>query len=145
MAKRTLGPGTLTIGQTASAKEFAGSVSKIELSSSFSEDDPTPLLDGSNLDGETTETQTLKVTMFQDYEFAGLTTWTHEHANETLPFTFEPVRDAGTIRIRGELKVRRITIGGEVKKKNTADAEFPVTGLATIEEITTAPAPDPVG
>lgn len=124
---RTLGPGSLKIGETGSEKEFATDLSKTALTPSTDSEDDVPMLDGSNMSGEDTTTWALSGTMYQNYDFDSLEKWCFDHRGEELPFVFVP-NNAGGIDWSGVIKIRPITVGGDVKKKNTSDFEFPLVG-----------------
>lgn len=134
MAIRTLGPGSLKIGATASAREWAGDLTKTTLSPDTSSEDPIPLLDGSNLDGEDTTAWTLGGTLVDNFELDSLQAFALANAGQTLPFVWTP-NDAGGVDFSGVVKIRPIGWGGDVKKKNTQDFEFPLIGDPTLGEI----------
>lgn len=134
MATRTLGPGSLKIGETGSEREFAADLSKCTLTPSSSSEDPVPMLDGSNMTGEDTDTWELGGTLYQSYDFGSLEKWCFDNRGEELPFVFTPSNEGG-IDWSGIVKIRPVTIGGDVKKKNTSDFTFPLTGDPTPGEI----------
>lgn len=119
-----LGPGLLTFGATGSAKEFGGVTSECYLEPEYDKDDDTPVLDGSEVDGDETVKWTLKFTKFQDYSAESLDLWLFQHQGETMPFTFVPSKE-GKLQAKGKVKIRAGKLGGEVKKKNNAELELP--------------------
>lgn len=127
MKTRTLGPGSLSIGAPGSPRQFAADMSKCSLDPSTSSEDPIPLLDGSNETGEDTTTWELSGTILEDYQLESLQAWTLENAGQELPFAWTP-SDAGEVTISGTVKIRPIGWGGDVKKKNTRDFTFPLSG-----------------
>ena len=130
MASRTLGPGSLKIGPTGSPIEWAGNLTKTELTPTTNAEDDVPLLDGSNLSGEETTTWTLGGALQQDYEFDSLEKFCFDNAGKELPFAFTPSK-TGSIDWSGIVKIRPVKIGGDVKKRNASDFEFPVIGRPT--------------
>lgn len=135
MATRTLGPGSLKIGETASVREFAAHLTNCELKSDTSSDDPTPMLDGSNMDGEDTYAWSLAGKIQQNYDFDSLEKYCFTNRGELLPFVFTPANDGG-IDWSGILKVRPVaSVGGDVKKRNTTDFEFQIIGDPTPGEV----------
>jgi hypothetical protein len=130
MATRTLGPGSLKIGETASAREWAGELSKCAITVDTSGDDPTPMLDGSELAGEESYAYVLALTLQQDYEYTSLEVFCHQNKGKEFPFVFVP-NSAGGVDWSGTLRIRPVNIGGDVKKRNTSDAEFPIVGEPT--------------
>ncbi|SDH16140.1 hypothetical protein SAMN04515691_2986 [Leifsonia sp. 98AMF] len=131
MTTRTLGPGSLKIGETGSSREWAGDLTKTSLSPDTSSEDPIPLLDGSNLDGEDTTAWTLGGTLVDDFDLDSLQAFALENAGKLLPFVWTP-NDAATADFSGVIKIRPIGWGGDVKKKNTQDFEFPLIGDPTL-------------
>jgi len=131
---RTLGPGSLSIGEPGSPKQFAGDTTKTTLTPSTDSEDDTPLLDGTNETGEDTTTWELGGTVMDKYTMESLAVWAAENAGTELPFVFVPTTD-GELEIGGVVKVRPFAIGGDVKKKNTNDFTFPLVGNPTFSAI----------
>lgn len=131
---RTLGPGSLRIGEAASSREWGGDLSKTALTPNTSGEDAMPMLDGSNLDGEDTTTWTLDGTLVDQFTLDSLQNWALANAGKLLPFVWTP-NDAGEVSYSGVIKVRPVGIGGDVKKKNTNDFSFPLSGAPTVGEI----------
>lgn len=131
MATRTLGPGSLKIGETASAREFAMNLTNCRITSNTSSEDPTPMLDGSEMDGEDTYTFALAGSIQQDYDFDSLERYCFENRGRLIPFLFTPA-NAGGIDWSGTIKIRPVAeMGGDVKRRNTTDFEFPISGAPT--------------
>lgn len=133
MATRTLGPGSLKIGETASAREWAANLTKTELTPDTSADDDVPMLDGSNMSGEEVTSWKLGGSLQQDYEFDSLEKFCFDNMGKELPFVFTPNNEGG-IDWSGVVRIRPVKIGGEVKKRNASDFEFPVIGQPTPAE-----------
>ena len=130
-----LGPGTLKFGDTGSEQEFASHVTTCTISPSFNEEDPIPTLSGDQfVDGDATFEGTISGEFLQEYTVAGLVKWTWDHNGETVPFVFTPRTDA-ELSWKGECVIRPVNVGGEVKTANTAEFEFRVLELPTIETI----------
>lgn len=130
MATRTLGPGSLKIGLVASPREFATDLTKTELTPDTSSDDDVDLLDGSIESGEDTTKWALSGTLLQDYELDSLELYCFDHQGEEMPFVFTP-NNEGAVSWSGMVKIRPVKVGGDVKKKNSSDFEFPVIGTPT--------------
>ena len=130
---RTLGPGSLKIGATGTAREWAGDLTKTALTPNTSSEDAIPLLDGSNLDGEDTTTWALGGTLVDNFDYDSLQNYCIANAGTEQPFEWIPA-NAGGSSYSGTVKIRPIAIGGDVKKKNTNDFEFPLTGDPTVAE-----------
>lgn len=130
-----LGPGSLKIGETGSEQEFASHVTTCAINPSFDEEDPIPTLSGDQfVDGDATPEVTLSGEFLQEYAVDGLVKWTWDNNGATLPFVFTPRNDA-ELSWKGEVVVRPVTVGGEVKTANTAEFEWRCIGLPTVETI----------
>lgn len=131
------GPGIFTIGETASAEEFGGHVTEMTLEPEHESDDDLPTLDGEVIAGDFSTKWTAKPTFVQSYLAGSLVAYCAANNGKRLPFRFVPSTD-GVLEITGTLEVRAVTIGGEVKKKNTTQGEFPVIGDPVIGDTYTA-------
>ncbi|MDJ1115344.1 hypothetical protein [Microbacterium dauci] len=131
---RTLGPGSLKIGETGSEREWAGHLTKTALVPSTSSDDPVAVLDGTEVAGEDTTTWALTGTILDNFEFDSLQNFAIANAGKEMPFVWTPNNDGGT-DYSGTVRIRPIGIGGDVKKKNTNDLEFPLIGAPTPGEL----------
>lgn len=127
---RILGPGSLSFGEVADIKQFAGDTSATSLTPSTDGGDDTPLLDGTNETGADTTTWELSGTVLDRYTLDSLAVWAAENAGQELPFVFTPSTD-GDLEIGGVVKIRPFAIGGDVKQKNTNDFAFPLVGDPT--------------
>lgn len=132
-----LGPGLLTLGETGTPKEFGTQISEGTLTPEYDADDPISVLSGDEYAGDETENWLLSIVLYQDYSAESLNLWLYENSGLEVPFTFVPSKD-GALQAQGTLKVRASSIGGEVKKRNTSDVEFPVVGRPTIDANYTA-------
>lgn len=132
--KQKLGPGTLTIGDTGSGLEFAKQTTEIAVEPSYSDGDRQVVLSGDTDQEDSAWEGTLTGTFFQDYDMAGLVAWTWEHDGETLPFTFSPNTSGIGFEVSGEVKVRPVTIGGEVDTENTSEFEWTLPAKPAIGE-----------
>jgi hypothetical protein len=126
----TLGPGSLKLGVTATAREFAAQLTNALLTPSVEADDDIPTLDGGIMPGLDTETWELSGTVLQDYELTSLEDWCFANKSLVVPFVFTP-SNAGKRSYSGTCKVRPLAVGGEVKTRNTSDFTFPVIGSPT--------------
>lgn len=126
-----LGPGTLTLGASGTLKEFAAHTTATALEPSYSDGDAIDMLDGSVEKEQDEETWTLTATIRQELTVDAIEDWCLENAGEEIPFTFKP-NNSVTKTYSGTVRVRAVTIGGDVKAKNTSDLEFPLLGRPTI-------------
>lgn len=129
MAKvRTLGPGSLKIGDTDNEQDFSADVTNTALEPSTDTEDPDNFLDGHSEGGSQTESWTLTGSVKEDFSMEGLQVWCTRHSGEELPFTFIP-NTSGTVQWKGKVTIASIQIGGDVKSKNANDFSFAVTGV----------------
>lgn len=133
----TLGPGVLEFGDTGSLMDFSCQVTAVTVSVEADRDDPTPTLCGDNLVGESTYNGTLEATIVQDLERTGVVAWSWEHKGETVPVRFVPSTAAGA-EVSGSIVVDPISIGGDVKVRNTSDISWAFAG----EPVLSWPEPD---
>jgi len=122
-----LGPGTLSIGATGSAEQWASQLRACSVEPSTDTEDSIPVLSGEEIGGDDTDTAELTGTVLQSYDAQSLILWSHEHRGEELPFTFIPNND-GALQVTGIVKVRRLRIGGDVKTRNESEFTFPIVG-----------------
>ena len=124
MAKvRTLGPGSLKIGDTDSEQDFSADLTNTALEPSTDTEDPDNFLDGHSEGGSQTESWTLTGSVKEDFSMDGLQVWCNKHSGEELPFTFVP-NTSGTVQWKGKVTIASIQIGGDVKSKNANDFSF---------------------
>lgn len=123
----TLGPGVLEFGETGSLMDFSCQVTAVTVSVEADRDDPTPTLCGDNLVGESTYNGTIEATIVQDLEKTGVVAWSWEHKGETVPVRFVPNSAAGA-EVTGSVVVDPISIGGDVKVRNTSDISWAFAG-----------------
>lgn len=126
-----LGPGTLTLGASGTLKEFSAHTTSASLEPSYSDGDAIDLLDGSIEKEQDEETWTLSGEIRQELTVSALEDWCLENAGQEMPFTFSPV-DSVAKTYTGIVRVRAVTIGGDVKTKNTSSFEFPIIGRPEI-------------
>lgn len=127
-----LGPGVLTFGETASPSEWSSQITKCTVEPKTDSEDPIPVLSGEEIDGDDTDTAELTGTILQSYDLTSLLKWSHDHHGETLPFRFQPNKEAD-LEVRGRVKIRRLSIGGDVKIRNSSDFAFPIIGDYALE------------
>lgn len=124
-----LGPGSLTFGEVASAKEFASQLRNAVLTPDTEEEDPIDVLSGEQIDGDETYTYTIGGTLLDGYTMESLAVWAFENKGTVLPFEFIPNADVtGAMKWTGNAKIRPIAHGGDVKTRNENDFEFKVIG-----------------
>lgn len=122
------GPGQLTFGDTAALKDFSCQVTAVKLTNDSDSDDDLPTLCGDVVPGEQTTTFTLEASFLQDYDKEGCIAWSWENMGTQVPFTFIP-NSMHDMEFAGTVTVRAMEVGGDVKKKNVSEIEWPVVGI----------------
>lgn len=122
-----LGPGSLKFGETGSEIEFAVMCKSVTVEPDYDEGDTITVLSGDTDTEGDTESYTLSGELYQEYSAMSLLVWCRVNAGAVVPFKFKPDNDS-EFEVRGEVRVRALTIGGDVKEKNTSDFEFPSAG-----------------
>ena len=121
--------GLLTIGETGTPTEWGGQVRAVTLGAEYDKEDDIPVLSGEKLAGDETKTETLSGTVLDDYSAVGsIFKFSKDNEGEELPFVWEPNSVDGGLRITGVVKMRQISIGGDVDTRNENDFEFPIVG-----------------
>lgn len=128
IVSQKLTKGLLSIGETGTAKEWAGQVRAVSLAPEYDKEDDIPVLSGEKLAGDETKTETLSGTVLDDYSGTGsIFLFSKENEGLELPFVWEPNTAAG-LRITGVLKMRQLALGGDVDTRNENDFEFSIVG-----------------
>ena len=129
-----LGPGSLKFGSTGSEVEFATRCRSAAVEPEVEDADPLPVLSGDETDELDSESYTLTGSIFQDYDLDSLLVWSHVNHGSIVPFTFRPDNDKALV-VKGQVRVRRLKIGGDVKERNESDFEFRgVNGMYTLHD-----------
>ena len=122
---RTLGPGTLKIGDDAAALNFDADVTNVKIEPDGS-GDATNFLDGH------TEAEEMKWKLSgnikEDYSATGVQAFCFKNNGKSLPFTFVPNNKAA-MRVTGKVAVSAIAVGGDVKSKNDQSFDFAATDV----------------
>lgn len=124
------GPGTLTLGEVGTPSDWSSQVTSITLTPSYESEDDVMVLSGEIVPGEETETFELTGTVYQDLDTTGIVAYTWTNAGDTVPFTFTPNTAAGAT-IAGQVKIRRLAVGGDVDADATSEFTLPVVGVPT--------------
>lgn len=136
MAPRTMtmGPGTLTLGETGTLQTFSAQLTNCRLVPDVQTGDNIPVLSGDEVAGERTESFTLSGTLLQDFGVVdSLSEWTYTNRGQQFPFEFVP-QNAGARKITGTVTVEPTEIGGDVKTKPTADFEWRLVGAPEFDD-----------
>ncbi|HKE75223.1 MAG TPA: hypothetical protein VKB57_16495 [Acidimicrobiales bacterium] len=124
-----LGPGTLKLGETATALDVSCQLTAAQVEWDKDKEDDETTLCGDVVPGDTTYTATLSGTLYQDLAVAtGVVAYTWENKGQAVPFEFVPNTAAGAT-VTGTVVVDPITVGGdEMKAKMTSDFEWDCVG-----------------
>lgn len=136
---RTLGPGSLTVGEN-NGRDLAADCTNVTLTPDTSTDDDLNFLDGHVEAGEQTVTWTLEGTIKEDFSMNGASVWAFQNQGKEMPFTFVP-SSIGSVKWQGTLQVAPIGVGGDVKTKNDQDFSFTVRNLTPLGITETLVAP----
>lgn len=132
-----LGPGTLSLGTDPDDSEFAMQLTNIRVdpSENVDEGDDLNLFDGTTLEGDDNVTYSYELsgTAVQDLVASGFTAYCWQNKGLTVAFKFVPVTARSTGGTEGFLdgtcRIRPITVGGDVKTRNTTDFTFVAFGV----------------
>lgn len=132
-----LGPGTLTIG--AGPLDVSAQVTKVQVTpeENVETTDAIDVLSGEQLaeEEEASYKFKLEATFLQDtLATSGLIAYSYAHMGETVPFVFIPNADLDR-KVSGSLRVVPLTIGGDVKKRNTSDVSFSIIGTPALADV----------
>lgn len=120
---RTLGPGSLKIGESGTQQDFSADVTNVTLTPDTSTDDTINYLDGSSEAGAQTTSWTLEGNIKEDYSMTGVQVWCLQNAGKPMPFEFVPSKTGG-LKLTGNLTVSPVGFGGDVKAKNDISFSF---------------------
>lgn len=123
----TLGPGQLTLGETASEREWGAAVRNARVVPAATEGETLTVLSGDETSDEGEETWTLEGTVLQSYDADSLIKWCADNSGTEVPFTYT-ARNDEALEVSGTVKVRAIAYGGDVKTRNTSDFNFKIIG-----------------
>ena len=135
----TVGPGTLTIGSDTELTNFSSQCRGAKLKPNVDKGEPIDVLSGEQAPGDRTETHQLVVNLQSDFGTAESTVeWLWEHRGEVHDFVYIPNAQLGR-RIKGQLTVEPIEIGGDVKTKPNAEVTFDLVGDPVFDAAPTGP------
>lgn len=122
------GPGTLTFGDEADRVDFSAQVSKVVISPDDDADDAIDVLNGDQVPGEIRFSAQLEADFLQDFDKNGCIAWSWENAGEVKTFEFIPAL-AHDARFTGQVVVKPMEVGGDVRKKNSSSIKWDTLGL----------------
>jgi hypothetical protein len=119
--------GTLTID----ALPFATQATNVTLEPDVDEEgDELETLSGDTESPEEVYSWSLNITAIQDFDDpAGFVRFCKDNAGQEVPFSWRP--NAAGVTFSGTVKVRPVSIGGDVATRLDTSAEFPVIGDIT--------------
>lgn len=129
VVSQKLGPGTFSLGAGPLELSCQLSQCSINPTENVTTNEAIPMLCGDDLaaEDEFDYTFTVSGTILQDLTAAGVVDYTWTHMGEEVAFTFVPNTVAAR-QVEGTCRVVPLTIGGEVKKRNTSDFEWAIIG-----------------
>lgn len=122
---RTFGPGTLTIGTGQDMQRFDADCTNVKLEPD-SGGDTLNFLDGHTESDEMT--WKLSGTIKEDYSVTGAQAWCFKNNGKKFAFTFVPNNKAA-MKLTGNVVVKPIAVGGDVKSRNDQSFEFSATDV----------------
>jgi hypothetical protein len=129
-----VGPGSLVFGEVGSEQTIEAQILEATVEPDVESEDDELVLSGEVIPGEEEFTATLKFKCIQDIKTNGIVRWSWTNKGEVVPFVFIPNTVEDT-QITGEVKVRPLTVGGEVGKRADSDVEFPCVGFPSIGDV----------
>lgn len=125
-----LGPGTLKFGE-AGVNDFTCQVTNVEVTTDVDRDDSIPTLCGGALVGSAAYTAQLEATFIQDLSESGIVHWSWQNRDTTQKVEFIP-NAKNKLKLTGQVVIDPLSIGGEVNKRNTSDAQWAFVGMPDI-------------
>lgn len=120
--------GTLTID----GSPYATQATNVTLTPSTAEEgEALEVLSGDLILPDEVTTWSLSIAAIQDFDDeTGFVAFTWESAGEVVPFVWAPSGASGT-SYAGNVKVRAVEVGGDVNKRLTTSADWPLVGAPT--------------
>lgn len=121
--------GTLTLD----AQPFAKQMTSVSLEpSEDTEGDPVETLDGSTIEADEVTSWVLNLGAIQDFDDpAGFVEFARAQRGELVPFSWKPNNTAEAPTYTGTVRVRAVTIGGDVAGRLTTSKAWAVVGEPT--------------
>lgn len=133
-----LGPGVLKLGETGTEIDISCQVTSVKITWSSDSEDDIPVLCGGFMPGDETYNATLEATLVQDLSEDGVIDFTWKHRGEVMKLEFTPT--TGNAKVTGSVKINPMELGGDVRKTNTSDVEFPFMGDPDFKPLTASSA-----
>lgn len=125
---KALGPGSLVFGTTGSELDISCQVTACRVTFDSDKEDDLPTLCGGVIAGEKVYSAKLEFTAGQDSEAGGMTDYTWTNAGKEVPVKFVPF-ESEVASVQGVVVIDPTEFGGDVRKRNTSDAEFDFVGM----------------
>jgi hypothetical protein len=121
--------GTLTID----AVSFASQATNVTLTPSTDEEgDALEVLSGETITPDEVTSWVMAITAVQDFDDpAGFVAFALTNAGELVPYSWKPNDSVDCPTYSGNVRVRPVAIGGDVAKRNTTAASWPIDGAPT--------------
>ena len=142
----TVGPGTLQLGDTGDlALDISCQISSATIEWDTDSEDPTNVLCGDTVGGETTYTAKLNATVLQDLTAGGIVDYSWTNKGKEVPFVYKPTNNAQNAQINGVVRIDPVDAGGDVKTRPTSDIEWDCIGEPSLTYPTAGPASFHIG
>ena len=131
-----MGPGTFTIGAAPQDATCQITNCRIDWTESVSTDDAIPTLCGDEIPAEDEVTYSAVVagTLVQDIDSAGIVAYSWANKGTEQPFVFIPSTSEAR-KVTGTLRVVPLTLGGDVKARNTSDFSMAIIGDPDLDDV----------
>lgn len=122
--------GTLTID----AQDFAKQMTSVTLTpSTDTQGDDVETLSGATIEADEVTSWTLDLGAIQDFDdAAGFVEFARLNAGDIVAFSWKPNATTTAPTYTGNVRVRAVQIGGDVKTRLSSDASWPVVGDPTV-------------
>ena len=131
----TVGPGTITVGETGTEVDFSAQILAARVSWSVNREDSRRVLNGEILPGRVTRTAAVSCTILQDIaQASGIVRFSWANRGQELPFVYVPATDAG-VHVTGTVTVEPIDVGGDVDADAESEFEWQFVGEPDLDDI----------
>lgn len=128
-----LGPGTLTVGPTASVMDVSCQVQNAVVAWSADTEDDLKVLCGDTVPGARNYSSTISGTMLEDLEAGGFVEYTWTHKGETVDLTYTPNTEQGAT-VTGQIVLDPLDVGSteDYGTNMSSDFEWAFVGDPTL-------------
>jgi hypothetical protein len=127
--------GTLSFGETGTAQAVASQATNVVIEQQDGDQEDTAnVLSGETVGGGTASGPWhLTATLIQDFDLStGFQKWSYDNRDTKVAFTFTPNDVATAPTIAGNINVKFVGLGGDVKTRITRDIDWGIDGEPTV-------------